>query len=154
MAEYQLTRLHQFFFLEEMGLFRQDRQDGFLQTDMKTFIHMQCVFSNEEFELEGVRYTPGEFYKLHGYKFNVHKYFDKNQEAVTLGCLNWEPESGVLFLKMWISPEETAFFEKDILSGSLVPVGVRFVPDSVDSESVKRTAEMDIEKIIERALNG
>jgi hypothetical protein len=104
---------------------------------MKTFIGFECVFAMQDIKVGGILYKKNELYKLDGYCFPVHKYFIEEEEVVTMGKLYWNNCDNYLLMQMWLSPSDLNFFERYIISGSLVPCNVRLTPDTVQDDSVK-----------------
>lgn len=103
---------------------------------MKTFIEFESVFPREEMTVDGVTYSVEDLPKLDGHAFDVHAHFGQ-ENFITTGHLYWDQEKELVFMRMWLESTDLDFFDKEIFSGRIVPVNVKFTPDSVSSEVIK-----------------
>jgi len=104
---------------------------------MKVFIQFEAIFPCQPVEMNGRLYSENELNKLHGYSFPVHKYLSSKEDVVSEGRLFWDDNSGKLYMRVWLSPDDVNFFERDILSGALVPSNIRLTPDTMKEEDIK-----------------
>lgn len=104
---------------------------------MKVFLQFESIFPYQPIEMDGKLYKENELNKLHGYSFPVHKYFNHEEDVVSEGKLFWNENLQKLSMRVWLSPEDINFFERSIISGTLVPSNVRLTPDNIRNEDVK-----------------
>jgi len=104
---------------------------------MKTFIQFEAIFPCQPIEMNGTWYNENELNKLHGYSFPVHKYFSAEEDVVSEGRLFWSGDLNKLYMRVWLSSSDVNFFEREIISGTLVPCNIRLTPDNIDDEDIK-----------------
>jgi hypothetical protein len=103
---------------------------------VKTFIEFEVVFAKEDMVVDGVHYSIDNLHALDGHAFDAYAHFG-TANRVTTGHLYWDEEKELLFSRMWLESIDLDKFDKEIFSGRIVPVNVKFTPDRVSSEVVK-----------------
>jgi hypothetical protein len=111
--------------------------------NLKSFLKFSLLFGDKPLTVENITYSVDQLYQLNNFIVPVHSGFNPKKELITYGKFTWDRQNRLLFMFMWLKPEEINHFKNEIMSGQLVPSKIHIVTDTVHDDQIKKHFQTD-----------